>query len=88
MTDVALQAEFVPDEDVVELTEPDVVRWGAAVVDAALEAEVTEPDVVRWGDPVVEAELEVAAVEEDELDEEQILQVEVDTRAFTPEGTV
>jgi len=44
--------------------------------------------VVRWGAAVVEAELEIAAVEEDELDEEQILQVEVDTRAFTPEGTV
>jgi len=44
--------------------------------------------VVRWGDPVVEAELEVAAVEEDELDEEQILQVIVKAKTFTPAGTV
>jgi len=46
MTEVALQAEFVPDEDVVELTEPDVVRCGA-VVEAELEVAAVDPDVVR-----------------------------------------
>jgi len=73
IVDVAAQAELVPDVELVEVTDPEVV---AAVVEAALVEAA-----------VVEAVPVVAAVEEEEEDE-QTLQVVVEMGALTPEGTV